>query len=159
MQVILRMDVPHLGEVGDIVTVKPGYARNYLLPRGKAVVAEQRQIRRFEHEKRIIEAQVAKERVGAEQEASRLNGVVLRFERAASEQGKLFGSVTSMDIEAMLSQHGHAIGRRQIKLGDNIKALGEFDIDIRLHRDVTASIKVDVQAKVEAPTPVESADA
>ena len=150
MQVILREDVNHLGEVGDLVTVKAGYARNFLLPRGLAVQANDRQVRRVEHEKRIIEARVAKARKGAEDEASKLNEVVITVEKSAGENGKLFGSVTAMEIEALLRDNGFKIDRRRIQLDENIKSLGEYDLGIKLHRDVIATIKVLVVARSES---------
>ena len=149
MQVILREDVTHLGEVGDLVSVKPGYARNYLLPRGLAVQASERQMRRVEHERRIIEARVAKARTGAESEKSKLDEVVLTIEKSAGENEKLFGSVTAMEIEALLRDNGFTIDRRRILLDENIKALGEYEIGIKLHRDVVANIKVLVVARPE----------
>lgn len=149
MQVILREEVPHLGELGDIVNVKPGYARNYLFPHGKAVRADARQVKRVQHERRLIEAQVERLRSSAAARADRLNGVALKFERAAGENEKLFGSVTSMDIEAMLKERGFEVSRRTIQLSDHIKALGTYDVTIKLHRDVTATIKVKVEAKTE----------
>ena len=150
MQVILREDVTHLGEVGDLVTVKAGYARNFLLPRGLAVQANDRQLRRVEHEKRIIEARVAKARKGAEDEASKLNEVVITVEKSAGENGKLFGSVTAMEIEALLRDNGFTIDRRRIQLDENIKNLGEYDLGIKLHRDVVATIKVLVVARSDS---------
>ena len=150
MQVILREDVTHLGEVGDLVTVKAGYARNFLLPRGLAVQANDRQVRRVEHEKRIIEARVAKARKGAEDEATKLNEVVITVEKSAGENGKLFGSVTAMEIEALLRDNGFTIDRRRIQLDENIKNLGEYDLGIKLHRDVVATIKVLVVARSDS---------
>ena len=150
MQVILREDVNHLGEVGDLVTVKAGYARNFLLPRGLAVQANDRQVRRVEHEKRIIEARVAKARKGAEDEASKLNEFVITVEKSAGENGKLFGSVTAMEIEALLRDNGFTIDRRRIQLNENIKNLGEYNLGIKLHRDVVATIKVLVVARSES---------
>ena len=149
MQVILREDVNHLGEVGDLVVVKPGYARNYLLPRGLAVQASERQMRRVEHEKRIIEARIAKNRAGAEGEKAKLDGVVLTVEKSAGENGKLFGSVTAMELETRLRDSGHDVDRRRFLIDENIKSLGEYDIGIKLHRDVTATIKVLVVARPE----------
>jgi large subunit ribosomal protein L9 len=150
MQVILREDVPNLGEVGDVISVKAGYARNYLLPRKLAVHASDRQMRRVEHEKRVIESQVAKLRKGAEGQKAELDSIVLKIEKAAGSNDKLFGSVTSMEIEALLRDLGHRIDRRRISLDDNIKALGEYNIGIKLHRDVTATIKVQVVAREES---------
>lgn len=148
MQVILREDVPHLGEVGDLVIVKPGYARNFLMPRGLAVMANERQVRKFAHEKRIIEVKVARLREGAEEIGARLSKVKLKIEKAAGENGKLFGSVTSMEIESLLRQKGFDVSRRKIQMTmGNLKELGSYDIGVRLHRDVTVTIKVTVSAK------------
>lgn len=144
MQIILREDVPHLGEVGDVVKVKPGYARNYLFPRGLAVQASARQMKRLEHERRVIEARVARARAGAEAEAGTLSKVALTIAKAAGENDKLFGSVTAMEIEALLAEKGHQVDRRKILLDENIKQLGEYEVDIKLHREVRATIRVSV---------------
>ncbi len=147
MQIILREDVQHLGEMGDIVNVKRGFARNYLLPRGLAVVADARQVNRLAHEKRIIEAKLAKVRAAAEAEKVRLDNIELKIEKAAGENDKLFGSVTAMDIEAFLNEKGIRVDRKKIQLADHIKALGDYDVAIKLHRDVVATIKVHVVAE------------
>lgn len=149
MQIILREDVANLGEVGDIVTVKAGFARNYLLPRGLAVQASARQMNRLEHEQRVIEARVSKERAGAESEKSALDSVILTIEKSVGENDKLFGSVTAMEIEALLKEQGYDIDRRRLQLSENIKTIGEFEIPVKLHRDVTATIKVLVVAREE----------
>ena len=149
MQVILREDVNHLGEVGDVVNVKAGYARNFLLPRGLAVQANERQMNRLQHEKRLIEAQVAKLRDGALAQKKAMDAVELVIETAAGENEKLFGSVTAMEIEGLIRKAGYDIDRRKIQLDENIKALGEYTIAIKLHRDVTANIKVKVVARSE----------
>lgn len=150
MQVILREDVQHLGEVGDVVNVKAGYARNFLFPRGLAVQASARQVKKLEHEQRVIEARVAKARAGAQSEADKLSRVELRIEKAAGENDKLFGSVTAMEIEALLHQKGFEVDRRKIQLDENIKQLGDYDVDIKLHRDVKATIRVQVVPRDEA---------
>ncbi len=150
MQIILQEDVAHLGEVGDVVNVKPGYARNYLLPKGLAVQADERQVRRMQHELRRVEARIAKQRTGAEGVRARLNKVILQVEKAAGENEKLFGSVTSMEIEALLREKGYEINRRKIHLEEPIKSLGEHKVSIKLHRDVVAEIRVQVFPKVEA---------
>lgn len=144
MHVILREDVEHLGDVGDIVTVKAGFARNFLLPRGVAVIANERQINRVEHERRVIESRLAKQRAGAEAEAAKIDGTIITIEKTASGSGKLFGSVTSMDVHAMLLEKGLEVDRRRIQLKDHIKALGLHDVVIKLHRDVLAVIQVEV---------------
>jgi large subunit ribosomal protein L9 len=150
MRVILREDVDQLGDVGDVVNVKPGYARNFLLPQGLAVVANDRQIKRLSHEKRVIEAGVAKARMSAGAVKKRLDNLVLSIEKAAGENEKLFGSVTAMEIDALLREKGFDIDRRKLQLRENIKALGEYPIAIKLHRDVTATITVNVVAREES---------
>ena len=149
MQVILREDVAHLGEVGDVVNVKSGYARNFLLPRGLAVVANERQMSRLEHEKGIIEKRVSRLRDDAQGIKNKLEKVSLNIEKACGENGKLFGSVTAMEVEALLRESGFDVDRRKIQLWENLKALGDYDIDIKLHRDVVATVKVSVTSKEE----------
>lgn len=146
MQVILRESVEHLGELGDVVNVKPGFARNFLLPRGLAVQANDRQVNRFEHERRLIESKLAKLKVGAQADAAKLTTVTLRIEKAAGENNKLFGSVTAMEIEALLREQGYAINRKQLQLKDQIKAIGSYKVEVKLHRDVHAAITVNVVA-------------
>lgn len=147
VQVILREDVAHVGHLGDLVSVKPGFARNFLLPRGLAVIANERQKNRVEHEKKVLESRLAKLKKGADEQKAKLDAVVLNISKAAGENEKLFGSVTAMDIEALLKEKGHEVSRKQIQLGDHIKSLGTHEVPVKLHRDVTATIKVVVTAK------------
>lgn len=147
MQVILKDDVRDLGDVGDIVNVKPGYARNYLFPRGLAVYADRRQMNRLEHEKSLIEAKVRQTRNVAETFAEQFKGFALIVKKAAGESGKLFGSVTTMEIESLLNAKGFAIERRQITLEDNIKNLGKSQATLRLHRDVVITLNIEVIAE------------
>ena len=147
MQIILKENVDHVGEIGDVVNVKPGFARNYLLPRNLAVVANARQIKLVEHEKRVIAARVAKLKASAELEKAKLDAVELTIAKAAGENEKLFGSVTAMEIESLLSDKGFSIERRVLQLPEHIKALGDYDIGIKLHRDVIANIKLHVVAE------------
>ena len=149
MQVILREDVPHLGELGDVVAVKSGYARNFLLPRGLAVVANERQMSQLQHERGLIERRVDRMRGEATDVKAKLEKVSLNIEKASGENGKLFGSVTAMEVEALLRESGFDLDRRKIQLWDNLKALGDYNIDIKLHRDVIATVKVSVTAKEE----------
>lgn len=151
MKVILRENVSSLGDIGDVVTVKDGYARNFLLPRHLAVPANARQIKRVEHEQRIIERKSAQMKVAAQSEANKLDGVTLTISKAVGEHEKLFGSVTSMEIEARLKEEGFEVDRRNIQMHDNIKHAGVFEIPVKLHRDVFATIKVHVVAKNPAP--------
>jgi len=147
MQVILKDDVRDLGDVGDIVNVKPGYARNYLFPRGLAVYADRRQMNRLEHEKRLIEAKVRQTRDLAEKFAEQFKGFALIVRKAAGESGKLFGSVTTMEIESLLNEKGFPIERRQITLEENIKTLGKSQATLRLHRDVVITLNIEVIAE------------
>jgi large subunit ribosomal protein L9 len=144
MQVILREDVRHLGYVGDIVSVKSGYARNYLFPRKLAVHADTRQMNRLEHEKRIIEARLQKTRADADRLAEMFRGFGLIVKKAAGENDKLFGSVTSMEVESLLNEKGFAVERRQIIMSENLKTLGSHKIQLRLHRDVVIDLNVEV---------------
>ncbi len=147
MQLILTKDVEHLGKAGDLVTVKPGYGRNYLVPKGFAVSATTRNVRRLDHEKRTIATKVAKERGAAEGIANRLNGMTLQFERLVGEDDRLFGSVTSHDIAEQLAVARVEIDHRKIKLDEPIRALGKYEVEVQLHGDVDAKLKFWVVGK------------
>lgn len=149
MQVILREELPNLGTIGDVVKVKPGYARNYLLPRGLAVEASVRNLNELEHQKRVIADKRLREQKSAAAVADKLAGVKLTFEVRAGEDGKLFGSVTNQDIHRQLEQKGHAIERRRILLEEPIKTLGTHDVLVHLGPDTKATIKVEVAALSE----------
>ncbi len=142
MEVILRQAVDNLGHPGDIVTVSPGYARNYLLPRGIAFQATEGNKKRISQEKARLEAAEAERRAGAEEIAKKLEEVSITFAARVGEEGKLFGSVTGSDIAAQLEAQGFTIEKRQIDLHDPIKALGVYRVPIRLHADVKPEIKV-----------------
>ena len=147
MQLILTQDVPHLGKAGDLVTVRPGYGRNYLLPKGMAVQATSRNIRQLEHDKRVISSQVAKETAAAAQIAARLNGMTLQFERRVGEDDKMFGSVTARNIADQLEVARIQIDHRRIMLDEPVKALGKYEVDIKLKASVTARLKFWVVGK------------
>jgi len=144
MQVILREEVPHLGEVGQIVNVKPGYARNFLFPRGFAVQASDRQVSRLEHEKRVLEKKLTKLRDQATKTAENLSKLVLTIAKSAGEHDKLFGSVTSIEIAEHLAAAGYNVDRRHIHLDEHIKTLGETQVKVRLHKDVHTTVTVKV---------------
>jgi large subunit ribosomal protein L9 len=144
VQVILREDVASLGHAGDLVKVKPGFARNYLLPQGKAIVATEASKRELEHQKRVIAEKVRRDRELLDAERKKYDGVVVEIAAQAGEEGKLFGSVTAAQIADALVERGLEIDRRRIDLADPIKSLGEHDVVVRLHRDVTATLKVNV---------------
>lgn len=147
VEVILRKDVADLGHAGDMVQVKPGYARNYLLPQGLALRATEGNRRRFEEERRQIEQAAERERERAQELAKDLEDRSLTFNRRAGEEGRLFGSVTSADIAEALEREGLEIDRRLIRLEEPIKELGVFTVPIRLHADVEPEIKVWVVAE------------
>ncbi|HKA88136.1 MAG TPA: 50S ribosomal protein L9 [Haliangiales bacterium] len=147
IQVILKEDVANLGRSGELVSVKPGYGRNYLIPQGMAVLATTKNVAKIEHEKRQIEARASKLRKDAEGVAGRLAGVTVQLERQVGEGDKLFGSVTSRDIEEALRAQGIEVDRKKIHLEHPIRAVGQFTVDIKVARDVAAQIRVWVVAK------------
>ena len=147
MQIILTQDVENLGKAGELVSVRPGYGRNYLVPRGLAVSATTRNKNRLDHEKSLIERKVAKERASATDLAGRLNGMTLQFERVVGEDEKLFGSVTNRDIADQLKRAGIELDHRLIHLDTAVKALGKYETIVRLAAGVNASLKFWVVGK------------
>jgi len=147
MKVILQQDVADLGVAGDMVTVKDGYARNYLIPQQLAVRANTRNIQQLEHQKRLIAANQARVRKQAADLAEPLANVSCTIPVLVGEQDKLFGSVTSKDIEEALVREGVQLSRKRILLDEPIKKLGVYNIDVRLHPEVTTKLKVWVVAK------------
>jgi large subunit ribosomal protein L9 len=142
MQVILRDDMDNLGKSGEVVNVKPGYARNYLLPRGHAVKATASDVARVEHEKRVIAARTTKLAKEAQAEADKMSQVTVSIARAVGEEDKLFGSVTSRDIAEALREQGVTVDAKKIHLDEPIKALGMVEVPVKLGRGVTANVKV-----------------
>ncbi|MDX6500044.1 MAG: large subunit ribosomal protein [Blastocatellia bacterium] len=143
-QVLLREDIDNLGARGEIVRVKAGYARNYLLPRNLAVEATSNNLRQIEGERAALAKREAKDRSSAELQAEALRGLKLKFERRIGEAGVLYGSVTSMDIAHELKEQGYEIDRRRIVLREPIKRFGSYEVPVRLHRDVTVQLPVSV---------------
>src|SRR5579859_2788485 len=144
MQVILQENVEHLGKVGDIVKVKDGYARNYLIPNKLASLANARNVAEIEHQKRAAQARADKTKNEAEGLRARLEALKIVLARQVGEEEKLFGSVTSMDVEAALHSQGFAVTRKQIHLPDPIKALGVHEVPVKIHPEVVAKVKVSV---------------
>ncbi len=142
MEVILRMAIDNLGHPGDIVNVSPGYARNFLLPRGFAFEATEGNKKRIAQEKARLEAAEGERRQTAQEFAKVLEEVSITFSARVGEEGKLFGSVTAADIAQQLEPQGHNVEKRQIDLHEPIKALGVYRVPIRLHADVKPEIKV-----------------
>jgi large subunit ribosomal protein L9 len=149
MQVILRDDMDNLGKSGEVVNVKPGYARNYLLPRGFAIKATASDVKRVEHEKRVIAARTAKLAKEAQAEADGLSKVSVSIARAVGEEEKLYGSVTSRDIAEALGEQGVKVDSKKIHLEEPIKTLGLTEVQVKLGRGVNATIKVWVVKKEE----------
>ena len=147
LEIILRKDVEHLGSAGELVTVRPGYGRNYLVPRGLAVSATLHNKNQLEHERRAIEKRVIKERANATEIATRLNGMTLQFERRVGEDEKLFGSVSNRDIADQLKRAGIELDHRVIELDQPIKALGKYEVVVRLSVGVNAQLKFWVVGK------------
>lgn len=154
MEVILTTDIARLGNAGDVVRVKDGYGRNYLLPQGKAMLATKGRVAELEHKRRVIDELERKVISGHTQTGKRLAGTELRFEVQAGEEGKLFGSVTTMDIVRELAELGFPIERRRVELAEPIKQLGDYEIQVGLHREVKVPINVHVVSVVEE-TPAE----
>ncbi len=146
VKLILREDVPKLGDAGEVVVVRPGYARNYLLPQGKAILATEAQVRELEHHKRLIAEKVAKQLQELAAERDRIEQIVLEVRALAGGEGRLFGSVTAAQIAELLAERGVEIDRRKIDLAEPIKELGEHSISIVLHREISARIKLKVIA-------------
>jgi large subunit ribosomal protein L9 len=149
MEVILREHVDNLGRRGEIVKVADGYARNYLLPRKLALLATEGNKQRIDKERVKFEAAEAEERKIADAMAARMNNLELEIPRKVGETEALYGSVTSSDIAEALAKKGFEVDRRKIQLQEPIKRLGEFDIPIKLQRDVTATVKLKVVAEGE----------
>jgi large subunit ribosomal protein L9 len=154
MEVILKEDVLNLGDRGEVVKVADGYARNYLLPRKLAMQATEANKAVIEQMKAAAARRSATEKAQAELLAAKLEPVELSFTRKSGEQGQLFGSVTSADIAADLAKQGFEVDRRKIVLHEPLKSVGEFSVGIRLHREVTAHVKVKVQAEASEEAPV-----
>ena len=147
MEVILREHVDHLGRRGDVVKVTPGYARNYLLPRKLALAVTENNKRQIEREKKLAEARDMEEKAAAEAIAARIGALDIEIGRRVGENDTLYGSVTSADIAQALKDKGFDIDKRKITLAEPLKALGENTIPVKIHRDVTAQVKVKVVAE------------
>jgi large subunit ribosomal protein L9 len=145
MQIILQEDVEKLGHRGDVVTVRPGYARNFLLPKKLAVEATTGNLKAIERIRTSLAKKTATELEAAQKQAELLNGVALKFARKTGENDQMFGSVTSADIAEALAAQGFKIDKRQVQLGESLKTIGEFSVTIKVFRDVTAQIKVTVE--------------
>jgi large subunit ribosomal protein L9 len=147
IQLVLQHDVDNVGKSGDLVKVRPGYARNYLLPRSLAVPATTAQVNRIAHEKAVALAKSEKLKKESKELAAKLAGLTIKLARAVGEDGKLFGSVTTKEIEATVKALGYDVDRKKMHLAEPIKALGSYEIPLKLTTDVTATLKVEVTKK------------
>jgi len=147
MQVILTEDVHNLGKIGDLVTVKVGYGRNFLLPRKMAITASVKNQARLEHEKRLVSHQLATARADAETLKKRLADLSITIARKVGEQDKLYGSVTAQDVAQALADEGISLDRRKIVLPEPIKALGVYQVPVHLQADISGELKVWVVAE------------
>ena len=160
MEIVLLERVEKLGQIGDVVNVKPGYARNYLLPRGKALRANKQNMAKFEAERSAIEERNADAKKQAEMLSESIGDLSVNLVRAASEMGQLYGSVTARDIAEAVSQAGHEVDKRQVTMESAIKNLGLFTLKLTLHAEVTKQIVVNVARSLEeAKTQLESGKA
>jgi large subunit ribosomal protein L9 len=144
MEIILRADVQHLGKIGEIVKVKDGYARNYLLPKGLAYPATEANKKKIAYEGERLAKQQASEKTAAEAEATRIAGVELSFAVKVGEEDKLYGSITASDIQRKLEELGIHVDKRKIDLADPIRELGEFRVGIKIHPEVRPEVRVTV---------------
>jgi len=150
MQIILKEDIEKLGQMGDMVEVKRGYARNYLIPRNLAVEATPKNVKQLEHQKRVVAARIARVRKDSESLAEKLTGLSVTLRHRVGEEEKLFGSVTTMEIAEALREQGVEVDRRKVSLEEPIKRLGEYEAKVKLPGGVSASVKVSVLALEEA---------
>ena len=147
MKVILQKDVPHLGTIGDLIKVKDGYGRNFLLPRGLAVLANESNTRQLNHQKRLAQTLAAKQKAAAEAAAKTIESTPVAFQLEAGEDDKLFGSVTSRDIAEALAAKGVDVDRRKMTIDGALKEIGSFDVPVELGSGVTANIRVLIEKK------------
>jgi large subunit ribosomal protein L9 len=153
VKLILREDVPSLGDAGELVNVKPGYARNYLIPQGKATFATEANLKELEHHRRVVEAKLAKELASLDAVRKHVEGLSLQVRARAGEEGKLFGSVTALQIAELLAENGVAVDRRRVLLSEPIKELGEHTVPVKLHRDLVAQLRVTVSPEDSGAPP------
>jgi large subunit ribosomal protein L9 len=142
MQVILLEDVSSIGKAGDLIKVSDGYGRNYLIPQKKAILATEKNIKALEHQKRLVQHRMSKTKKDVKKMAQEVEALSCTFARAVGESGKLFGAVTSMDIEAYLKENNLEIDRKKIHLEEPLKSIGMFIVPIKLHAEVVANLKV-----------------
>lgn len=144
MRVILKEEVKQLGDMGQVVDVSNGYARNYLIPRGLAIEANEKNIKSLEHEKKVIQEKLRKIRNSAQELSNKIANMSIIIKAKSGEEGKLFGSVTSMDIAEQLKNEGFEIDKKKILLEEPIKRLGKYTVTIKLHSDILSQLNIEV---------------
>ncbi|SJZ50771.1 LSU ribosomal protein L9P [Trichlorobacter thiogenes] len=146
MKLILQENIEHLGQIGDIVKVAPGYGRNYLLPKGLAIEATEKNAKALDHAKRQLAYKKNKALEAAKNLVAKIEALTIELTHQAGEEGKLFGSVTNMEIAAFLKENGFDIDRKKIVLAEPIKQLGEYTVPVKIHPEIAATLKVKVSA-------------
>ncbi len=147
MEVILQEDISTLGKAGEIVKVRDGYARNYLFPQKKAVLADRSNVKQLEHHKKAIASRQAKVVKAANDLKAKMEGFAVSIVKDSGEEGKLFGSVTSLEIVEQLKQNGFTVDKKMIHLQEPIRALGDFEVPVKIYSDIVANIKLSVVKK------------
>ena len=155
VRLILKDEVYGLGEAGDLVSVKPGYARNFLLPEGKAEIATESRVKAFEHQKAVIAEKRVKEMKDVEAVKAKIESLELEFEAQAGEGGRLFGSITAANIAEQMAEKGVKIDRRKIDIAKPIKSLGEHEVTVKVRRELHAKVKLTVTASAAVAAPEE----
>lgn len=159
MKILLQEDVEHLGSVGDEIDVKDGYARNFLIPRGKALHATPKNVKAYTHQKMVVMKRLKKLQAGAQEVADKIATLTCTIKKKVGGQGKLFGSVTSQELGEFLRDSGVNVDRRRIQLSEPIKKLGEFEVPVKLHPEVIAKIKLIVESEDPEPEEAPAAEA
>lgn len=144
MKIVLKDDVKNIGKMGQIIDVADGYARNYLVPRGLAIEANTKNIKALEHEKRIIEKKAKKIKNSAQELSNKISAMTFTIKAKAGDEGKLFGSVTTMDIAELLQKEGIEIDKKKISLDEPIKRLGSYSVNVKIHSEISTQLKVEV---------------
>ena len=160
MKLLLKEDVHGLGDCGDEVEVKNGYGKNFLIPNGHAIAATPKNLKQFNHQKTIVQGRLKKIKIIAEAQALEIGKALCVFKKKTGDNGKIFGAVTTQDISESLRSHGVELDRRKLQLKEPIKSLGDFEVPVKLHPEVTVVVKVtvvqeEVKSKVSSTPPKE----
>ncbi len=160
MKLLLKEDVHGLGNCGDEVEVKNGYGKNFLIPNGHAIAATPKNLKQFNHQKTIVQGRLKKIKISAEAQALEIGKALCVFKKKTGDNGKIFGAVTTQDISESLRSHGVELDRRKLQLKEPIKSLGDFEVPVKLHPEVTVVVKVkvvqeEVESKVSSTPPEE----